>query len=403
VGDAPISTTTSPLNLAHLADHHPADRVALISRNLPTTYGELRDQAAKLRGGLTGLGVAPGDRVAILCGNTRQFVISYLATVGVGAIAVPLNPASPAPELERELIAVEPVALTRHDRGDDVHERHRGCVARRHAQPREPARQHRAGSQLTGAHRTRRRRVRRAPPVPHLRAERHARDDRGAGRDPRAGAALRPVDRRRLDPRARRDRAAGGAPHVGGVRSLRRAARRHVRARADRPVGRLQAAGRRCPADRGALRAADRRGVRTHRGVTGRDQLGGPARGASVRVGRSGARRGGRAARDARRRRGAGGRRRRDPGPWAQRVPGVPRRPGDDGARARRRRLVAHGRHGGGRRRRLAVPGRPRQGPHHRVGVQRVPRRGRRGARIASRRSPRPAWSVCPTRTPARR
>jgi long-chain acyl-CoA synthetase len=111
VGDAPISTTTSPLNLAHLADHHPADRVALISRNLPTTYGELRDQAAKLRGGLTGLGVAPGDRVAILCGNTRQFVISYLATVGVGAIAVPLNPASPAPELERELIAVEPVAL----------------------------------------------------------------------------------------------------------------------------------------------------------------------------------------------------------------------------------------------------------------------------------------------------
>jgi long-chain acyl-CoA synthetase len=111
VGDAPISTTTSPINLAHLADDHPDDHLALISRNLPTTYGELRNQTARLRGGLTGLGIAPGDRVAVLCGNTRQFVVSYLAVVGIGAIAVPLNPTSPAPELERELAAVEPIAL----------------------------------------------------------------------------------------------------------------------------------------------------------------------------------------------------------------------------------------------------------------------------------------------------
>ena len=51
-----------------------------------------------------------GDRVAIVCENNRYFVVSYLAVVGLGAIAVPLNPASPAPELERELGVVEPVA-----------------------------------------------------------------------------------------------------------------------------------------------------------------------------------------------------------------------------------------------------------------------------------------------------
>jgi long-chain acyl-CoA synthetase len=47
-----------------------------------------------------------GDRVALLCGNDSSFVVSYLAILGAGLVAVPLNPLSPAPELERELAAV---------------------------------------------------------------------------------------------------------------------------------------------------------------------------------------------------------------------------------------------------------------------------------------------------------
>ena len=38
-------------------------------------------------------------------------MVSYLAVLGIGAVVVPLNPASPAPELERELAAVEIVAV----------------------------------------------------------------------------------------------------------------------------------------------------------------------------------------------------------------------------------------------------------------------------------------------------
>ncbi len=94
------------MNLAHLIDAHDAQGVALISRGRDTTYGELRDQVAHLRGGLAGIGVQSGDRVAMLCGNGRHFVITYLATLGLGAVAVPLNPTSPAPEIERELAAV---------------------------------------------------------------------------------------------------------------------------------------------------------------------------------------------------------------------------------------------------------------------------------------------------------
>jgi long-chain acyl-CoA synthetase len=99
------------VNLAHLIDDHAADRVAFISRGRETTYGALRDQVAHLRGGLTALGIGSDDRVALLCGNGRFFVVSYLALLGIGAVAVPLNPSSPAPEIERELATVSAKAV----------------------------------------------------------------------------------------------------------------------------------------------------------------------------------------------------------------------------------------------------------------------------------------------------
>lgn len=94
------------MNLAHIIDPHPADQVAIISRGRLTTYGALRDQVAHVRGGLAALGVGKGDRVALLCGNGRYFVDLYLAALGLGAVTVPLNPASPAPEIEREVLTV---------------------------------------------------------------------------------------------------------------------------------------------------------------------------------------------------------------------------------------------------------------------------------------------------------
>jgi long-chain acyl-CoA synthetase len=94
------------MNLASIIDPHPDDAVALVSRGRSTTYGSLREQANGLRGGLAGLGLEPGDRVAIIAANNWYFVISYLAVLGAGCVAVPLNPMSPGPELTRELAAV---------------------------------------------------------------------------------------------------------------------------------------------------------------------------------------------------------------------------------------------------------------------------------------------------------
>lgn len=99
------------MNLAAVIEPHPADAPALISRGHVTTYGQLREQVGGLRAGLIGLGIDPGDRVGIICANNWYFVVSYLAVLGAGAVAVPLNPLSPARELERELASVGARAL----------------------------------------------------------------------------------------------------------------------------------------------------------------------------------------------------------------------------------------------------------------------------------------------------
>jgi long-chain acyl-CoA synthetase len=91
------------VNLASAIDAHPADGPALVSHGETTTYGELRSRVAGLRGALVARGVAPGDRVAIVAANDPSFVVAYLGVLGVGGVAVPLNPLSPPPELGREL------------------------------------------------------------------------------------------------------------------------------------------------------------------------------------------------------------------------------------------------------------------------------------------------------------
>src|SRR3954454_1176773 len=94
------------VNLATMIDGHPGDNVALVGGDRSTTYHGLRLQVAVLRGGFARLGVGVGDRVAIVSANDWVFVVTYLAVLGVGGVVVPLNPGSPAAELERELQSV---------------------------------------------------------------------------------------------------------------------------------------------------------------------------------------------------------------------------------------------------------------------------------------------------------
>src|SRR5258708_30697649 len=88
------------MNFANIIERHPESSPALISQGRVTTYGQLKRQVEELRGGLVRAGLEPGDRLAIVTSNTWFFVVSYLATLGVGGVAVPLNPQPPAVRLE---------------------------------------------------------------------------------------------------------------------------------------------------------------------------------------------------------------------------------------------------------------------------------------------------------------
>jgi len=55
------------------------------------TYEELNRLANRVANGLQGMGVEKGDRVAIMLPNIPEFVYAFVATLKLGAVAVPFN------------------------------------------------------------------------------------------------------------------------------------------------------------------------------------------------------------------------------------------------------------------------------------------------------------------------
>ncbi|HNS01875.1 MAG TPA: long-chain fatty acid--CoA ligase [Anaerolineae bacterium] len=63
------------------------------------SYGAIKEASDRLAASLQGLGVQPGDRVALLLPNSPQFVIAYFAILKAGAVVVALNPLYTSHEL----------------------------------------------------------------------------------------------------------------------------------------------------------------------------------------------------------------------------------------------------------------------------------------------------------------
>jgi len=63
-------------------------------------YGTAREQCARLASALLRCGAIPGDRVALRVEKSPEAVLVYLACLRIGAVFVPLNPASTPHELE---------------------------------------------------------------------------------------------------------------------------------------------------------------------------------------------------------------------------------------------------------------------------------------------------------------
>ncbi|MBC8446308.1 MAG: acyl--CoA ligase [Chloroflexi bacterium] len=98
----------------HVADRQPR-KEALLCGEARLTYGQLAQKVDSLAYGLATLGIGPGDNVALLLGNSPEFVIAFFALARIGAVSVPLNPQSRRRQLDHILRECEPAAVVTSD------------------------------------------------------------------------------------------------------------------------------------------------------------------------------------------------------------------------------------------------------------------------------------------------
>eukprot|EP01035_Chromulina_nebulosa_P035934 gene35934-48338_t len=76
------------------------DKPFLTGSSGQLSYGGLLDRSAAFAGALQGLGVGPGDRVAVQTEKVVDAIALYLACLRCGAVLLPLNPAYTLTELQ---------------------------------------------------------------------------------------------------------------------------------------------------------------------------------------------------------------------------------------------------------------------------------------------------------------
>jgi long-chain acyl-CoA synthetase len=89
-----MSHHATALNLASILEHAARllpERVAVTFARTHLTYAELDAQATQVAAGLSAMGIAPGDHVALTCPNLPCFPIAYFGILKAGAVVVPLN------------------------------------------------------------------------------------------------------------------------------------------------------------------------------------------------------------------------------------------------------------------------------------------------------------------------
>ena len=104
-----------PLNTAMIleqAARQSPDRPFLLIPDQRYTYAEVDAEARRFANVLAGLGVKPGEKVALLFPNVPSFVICYYGVLKLGAVCVPLNPLAPGPEIAYLLADSEASAIT---------------------------------------------------------------------------------------------------------------------------------------------------------------------------------------------------------------------------------------------------------------------------------------------------
>lgn len=89
-----MPTAATSLNIALLLDHHARmtpDVEAVVMGDRRLTYAQLHALSGRFANALRGLGLRPGDHVALTCPNVPYFPIAYFGLLRAGCVVVPLN------------------------------------------------------------------------------------------------------------------------------------------------------------------------------------------------------------------------------------------------------------------------------------------------------------------------
>jgi crotonobetaine/carnitine-CoA ligase len=103
-------TGTIPRLIDRAAQRDP-DGTWLRTDNRALTFGEAAGQVAGVAAALADVGIGYGDLVMLTARNTPAYLISWLALASIGAVSVPVNPASSRSELAGLIGQVEPLAV----------------------------------------------------------------------------------------------------------------------------------------------------------------------------------------------------------------------------------------------------------------------------------------------------
>ena len=79
------------MNLFEAIFTHDASSTAIAFEQRTISYGALRAETLKMTRMIRSLGIAPGDRVALLLHDSPEFITAFIAICSLGAIAVPIN------------------------------------------------------------------------------------------------------------------------------------------------------------------------------------------------------------------------------------------------------------------------------------------------------------------------
>jgi long-chain acyl-CoA synthetase len=110
-----MENNPSLIDAFNLAATKYAEKNAVIDKDKSYSFAELKLLSDQFALGLIGRGVNKGDRVALYCINSVQFVISYMGIVKAGAVVVPINLLQKPSEIAYVLDNANVMGLIYHD------------------------------------------------------------------------------------------------------------------------------------------------------------------------------------------------------------------------------------------------------------------------------------------------